>query len=668
MIRTLRWRLLGALLAMAWLPMAAHAVMEETVLLGGHVWTGSGLEATALVVRDGRLAYVGDDAKASAFIQPKTRVIRLHGQFVMPGLVDAHMHPLDIVDLPVCDLDSRALSLRELTQFVRACLKKYPVPVGGRLMVHQWNYVVGNQTDAQHPTLRAALDRASSDREIQLLGNDGHHGAFNSYALSHARNAAGHAVGLSKQTLVTDFAAYRPLVGVDEHGEPNGAVNEDARYTINLHSMMAVEYPRVLAHPEWVAERINRAGLTAVTDAMADPEAMEFWDKLSTGGRMTFRANLAQFYDPERFRAADGTVNYERMVSQAKTIRTHFAANPLVRADTVKIFADGVLEGNPLAQPPTLPNGAVLSPLLQPRYTLDGGSLRLAGYVDTNSPACVAERARASVPTDEEAKTFVAAQGYWPAQCVVSYGQLQHDAEVIMDFGRRFHKAGFNLHIHAIGDRAVRVAVDSIEAARAADGNSQTRDGLAHVQLAHPDDVARIGRDHLFIAYTYAWANVDHDYDMTVIPFLQKVTGDDYAALHAPDSYYERNAYPVRATRDAGAILAAGSDAPVETRDPRPFYNISRALTRRIPGGEPLNASQAIGIEDALMAYTLNGARWLGIDRDAGTLEAGKSADFVILDRNLLRLAASGRAVDIEKTNVLETWFQGRPVYRAKKP
>jgi len=145
------------------------------------------------------------------------------------------------------------------------------------------------------------------------------------------------------------------------------------------------------------------------------------------------------------------------------------------------------------------------------------------------------------------------------------------------------------------------------------------------------------------------------------------VSGDDYAALHAADSYYEKNAYPVRATRDAGAILAAGSDAPVETRDPHPFYNISRALTRRIPGGEPLNASQAIGIQDALMAYTLNGAKWLGIDRDAGSLEIGKSADFVILDRDLLQLAAAGRAVDIEKTQVRSTWFQGRPVYQAKR-
>jgi hypothetical protein len=651
--------------------LAAGAAMAaspgaDTVLLGGHIWTGTGHEATALVVSEGRLAYVGDDTTARGYASRHTRIVSLNGRFVMPGLVDAHMHPLDIVDLPVCDLDSHPLSLKQMTQFIRACLKKYPVPVGGRLMVHQWNYVAGNQVDAEHPTLRAALDLASTDREIQLLGNDGHHGGFNSLALSHAKNAAGQAVGLSKETLATDFVAYRTLVGVDARGEPNGAVNEDARYTINLHSMMAVEYARVLAHPEWVAQRVNKAGLTAVTDAMADPSGMEFWDKLAASGRMTMRANLAQFYDPERFRTAGGAVDYARMLTQATTIREHFAHNPLVRANTVKIFADGVIEGNPLAYPPTLPNGALLAPLQQPKFTIDAtGTLRLVGYVDTASAACMVERARVTVAQDDEVRHFVEVNGFHPAQCSLSHGQLQHEASVILEFARRFHVAGFNLHIHAIGDRAVRTAVDAIELARAADGNATTHDGLAHVQLAHPDDVARIGRNHLYIAYTYGWANVEHDYDMTVIPFLQRVAGDDYASLHAPDSYYERNAYPVRATRDAGAIIAAGSDAPVETRDPRPFYNIGRALTRRVPGEPALNVAQAIGIDDALKAYTINGARWLGLDAVTGTLETGKSADFVIIDRDPVHLAAAGQAEEIEKTRVLSTWFQGRRVYHA---
>ena len=646
---------------------AVAAPAADTVLYGGHIWTATGAEATALVIRDGKLDYVGDDAHAKQAIGAHTRVIPLHGRFVMPGLVDAHMHPLDIVDLPVCDLDSHPLSLRQLTAFVQGCLKRYPVPKGGRLIVHQWNYVAGNQTDATHPTLRAALDLASTDREVQLLGNDGHHSAFNSLGLSHAKNAAGQTVGLSKRTLASDFQGYQKLIGVDAQGEPNGAVNEDARYTINPHSMMYVEYARVLAHPEWVAQRVNRAGITAITDAMADPEGMGFWDALSASGKMTLRANLAQFHDPERFRHDGGPVDYATMVAKAKDIRAHFAGNPLIKADTVKIFADGVLEGNPLADPPTLPNGAVLEPLLQPRFGLDAsGRVTVTGYVDTDSPECVAERARSAPPSDTDVAAFRAAHGYHPTQCVVSRGQLQHERDVMLDFARHFHTAGFNLHIHAIGDRAVRTAVDAIEAARAVDGNTNTHDGLAHVQLAHPDDIARIGRDHLYIAYTYAWANVDQDYDLTLIPFLQKVTGNRYESLHVPGSYYESNTYPVRATLEAGAVVAAGSDAPVETRDPRPFFNISRALTRRIPGEPALNPQQAIGIDDALRAYTINGARWLGIDAVAGSLDAGKSADFLVIDRDPVQLAATGRPEAIEKTRVLSTWFQGKAVYQAK--
>jgi len=219
------------------------------------------------------------------------------------------------------------------------------------------------------------------------------------------------------------------------------------------------------------------------------------------------------------------------------------------------------------------------------------------------------------------------------------------------------------LHIHAIGDAAVRAAVDAIEGARAADGVATTRDGIAHLQLGHPDDIARIGRGHIYIAYTYAWADVDPEYDITVIPFIQPVTGNSYAALHPPGSYYESNVYPFRSSKQAGAILVAGSDAPVDTPDPRPFVNMARAVTRRLPGGQALNPSQAISIRDVIDAYTANGARFLGIERDAGSIEVGKSGDFIVLDQDILKLADEGRADDIRKTAVLETWFMGKLVY-----
>jgi predicted amidohydrolase YtcJ len=227
------------------------------------------------------------------------------------------------------------------------------------------------------------------------------------------------------------------------------------------------------------------------------------------------------------------------------------------------------------------------------------------------------------------------------------------------------HLAGFNMHIHAISDRSVRTAVDAIEAARQADGVSTTRDGLAHLQLVSPSDVSRIGRDHLYVAFTYAWMNTDMDYDLTVIPFFQKVSGNSYEALHPAGSYYESNTYPVAAIKAAGGILAAGSDAPVETRDPRPFVNMTRAITRSYPGKPPLSPQQSITIRDIIDAYTINGARMLNLQQRAGSLETGKSADFIVLDRDILALADSGHAEAIAATRVLGTWFRGKKVYAA---
>ena len=164
---------------------------------------------------------------------------------MLPGLVDSHMHPLDIVDLDVCDLDSRPVTLAALTAFVRKCIQRYGTQPGQRLVVHQWSYTAGNQPDPQHPTLRAALDAASTKVQIQLLGNDAHHGAFNSLALSQAKDSKGRVIGLSKATLAGEFAPYQAFVGVDGSGEPNGAVNDDARYLINIHSMLYADLDAV---------------------------------------------------------------------------------------------------------------------------------------------------------------------------------------------------------------------------------------------------------------------------------------------------------------------------------------------------------------------------------------------------------------------------------------
>jgi predicted amidohydrolase YtcJ len=639
----------------------------DLVIDSGKIYTVDGPHtvAEALAVRDGKIVFVGSTRDAQPWVGPQTKVQHLGDRLVLPGLFDSHIHPLDIVPVKGCDLNSREKTLRELSAFVRICLKNYSVPEGGWLSVQQWNYSDGNQPDAEYPTLRAALDKASTTVAIQLLGNDGHHGAFNSAGLSRATNGKGEVVGLSKTTLAGDFAAYSKFVGVDADGNPNGAVNEDARHLLRAPDMEEAQYPETMKARAQLPYLLNAAGITGFMDAMLVPQHLELYDALEREGKLTARATLAQFYDPEDIKGADGKVDYDRMVASAEKVRAKYASDPLIRADVIKLFGDGVMEGNPYAVPPTLPNPLVLHAYRQPIFGQDkAGKLTVTGYVDTDSEVCKDVRSTPAHYAESSAVArFIAAHHYHPGQCAVSYGQLQHDRAVIMEFVKRFHRAGFTLHIHVIGDGTLKVALDALEAARAADGVSTQLDGLAHVQLAEPSDVARIGKDHLFVAFTYSWAVAERDYDMSVIPFIDKVIGNSYAALHAPGAYYESNVYPFKAVKEAGGTLVAGSDAPVDSRDPRPFVNMAIGVTRRVPGLQPQNPAQAVSIRDLIDAYTINGARFLHRDEVAGSLEVGKSADFIVVDRDILKLADSGHAEDILRTQVLETWFQGKKVY-----
>jgi predicted amidohydrolase YtcJ len=656
---------LGASLTAA----SATQVPADLVVQDAKIYTVDKTRSTAaaLAVKDGRMVFVGSSADARAWIGPKTRVEKLGNRLVLPGLIDSHIHPVDIADLDVCDLNDQVATLAQLSRFVAQCLAHYKTPPGGWLTVYQWNYSAGNQPDPQHATLRAALDAASTANPIQLLGEDGHHSAFNTAALAQAKSPAGKTVGLTKATLAAEFAPYKTLVGVDAQGEPDGTVNEDARDYINRDSMLYLALGEVLKVPERITQRLSASGITAVLDAMASPEGMPVYDKLAADGNLTARVTLAQFFDPAYERTADGRVDYDGILRRANRIREKYAHSPLIRADVVKIFADGGLEGNPYEVPATLPEGAVLKPFRQPIFAIDKeGLATVTGYVDTAAPDCVAVRAHPDqYATGDQVGNFMRTHGYHPGQCSVSSGKLQHQREVILEYARRMHLAGYSLHIHVIGDRAVRTAIDAIEAARAADGNSATRDALAHLQLTDPADVERIGRDHLYVAFTYAWMITDPEYDMTLIPFLQPVHGNGYAALHPAGSYYDSNAYPVRGVKSAGGILTAGSDAPVDTRDPRPFVNMATAVTRRIPLQPPLGIQQAITLPEVIEAYTINGARMLNIEADAGSIEVGKSADFIEVDRDILALAAAGHPESIAEAKVLSTWFQGKQVYKS---
>jgi len=153
------------------------------------------------------------------------------------------------------------------------------------------------------------------------------------------------------------------------------------------------------------------------------------------------------------------------------------------------------------------------------------------------------------------------------------------------------------------------------------------------------------------------------EYDISVVPFIEHVSGNSFAAFHDPNSYYERQFYPDKSTKLAGATLVAGSDAPVNTRDPQPFVNMMTGVTRSQAPFAPATPQERLNIRDLIDAYTINGAHAMGRADEFGSLEVGKSADFILLDRDIIALADAGKPEAIGETRVLETWFMGRRVY-----
>lgn len=637
-------------------PKAPELRPADTVLTGGRIYTADAERAfvEAIAISGDEIVFAGADAEAAAYVGPDTEKIDLAGALVLPGLHDTHIHPEDAMTVESCDLDMEPYSLAALEDFVSACRDRFAPEDGEWLVVEQWNYYNGNEPGETYATIRQALDAVSRTNPVILFGSDGHHYAANSAALATARAPSGEMVGVSRKTLANEFRELAEYFGVDASGEPDGKFTEDYAYeSLDTAGIAEAALDARLARPELLMETTVPYGVTSFLDASVTPETAAIYDALLAADKFRGRAVFALYFDPEDYREPSGVIDFGALFSEADELREKYRDNEFVRADFLKLFADGVLEGDPYATPPTPPNGAYSRTYLQPIFgeNEETGALEVAGYVDPESAACKAQ--------ENDAGAFIAEHGFHPGQCAQTSGALQHPREDILDYVSRGSAAGFTFIIHAIGDRAARTALDAIEAAQTENG-APGGHIVTHLQLVRPDDVRRFGALGAYASFTFAWAVVDPPYDMTVIPFIDRV---DIGGMYDPSGYYWPNVYPAKSIQEAGGVVIAGSDAPVDTRDPRPFVNIAGAVFRRHPGGEALNAGEAISIYDAVDAYTINAARAMRQADMTGSLEPGKKADFVVLDRDIFALAAADSVAGIGKTQVLETWFGGERVY-----
>jgi predicted amidohydrolase YtcJ len=212
----------------------------------------------------------------------------------------------------------------------------------------------------------------------------------------------------------------------------------------------------------------------------------------------------------------------------------------------------------------------------------------------------------------------------------------------------RLDIAGFGVHVHAIGDRAVREALDAFDAARANNPVSRGRHHIAHLQVLHHDDIARFAELSVTANMQALWAAHEPQMDELTIPFL----GPERAARQ----------YPFASLLRAGARLAAGSDWAVSSANPLEGIHVAvnRVLPDAEPGAEPLLPGQALTLAEALAAYTAGSAYVNHLD-ETGAVAPGYLADLVVLDRDPF----TGPPGEIASTAVALTYVEGQQVYAA---
>jgi predicted amidohydrolase YtcJ len=239
---------------------------------------------------------------------------------------------------------------------------------------------------------------------------------------------------------------------------------------------------------------------------------------------------------------------------------------------------------------------------------------------------------------------FIGAGGAAGTDAGMPFFEPDELREAVTELDRR----GFQAHFHAIGDGAVRMALDAVEAARTSNGVSDRRHHIAHIEVVHPDDIPRFGSLGVVANMQPFWASDDDQMRTLRIPWL----GPERAAWQ----------YPFASLLRAGATLAGGSDWTVSTANP--LLEIEVAVTRVAPDTRdvaPFLSDERLALDEALRAFTIGSAYVNHLDADTGTIEVGKFADLVVLDRDL----SDPDAGPIGDARVSLTFVEGVEVFRS---
>ncbi len=556
----------------------------DMVLFNGKVFTADKARpmVQAIAVENGKVLAVGSDAEIKALADASTQRIDLGGKALMPGLIDTHSHAIfGGLEMSTANMGDEQVSLDELEKRLRTWRDDGTARHGDTLYV-------GGMTSAYWAQAEAMGQRFDQGEwagvPIVFVGSD-HHTAWANAAM---RKRA----GIDAKLVESLPEAERGTIGLGKDGAPNGFL-VDAGWDRVAAVLPPMDPALLLRAGENAVRTNNSLGITAWMDPAAN----------GAPGEPLFALKPTE--------KSVGVLPVYKALAEKGELTAHVAA---------------LLVAHPKSRPADLD-------------TLEKVRRQFQGIDNLSLPGI---------------KIFADGVLEYPAQSAAlidPYSNSHKQGELLIDpahFGELVSAAdarGWLVHIHAIGDRAVREALNGIEQARR-DRQSGITHSITHLQLVNPKEFARFKPLDVIASMQLLWAAGD-DYTLDMVkPYVS--------------AFAFRYQYPAHSLLQQGATIAGASDWPVSS--PNPWAAMAQAVTREGEKGV-LNAEERLDRDTMFYAYTLNAARTIGQEQHIGSLAAGKQADFILLDRDVFTVDAKALA----ETQVLKTWFGGREVYTAAR-
>ena len=410
----------------------------------------------------------------------------------------------------------------------------------------------------------------------------------------HIAVANSRALAIGEVTKTTRDPADGEIVR-DAGGEPNGRLYDGAMNLVADRIPQPTLRERQVALEAAFAEMTKR-GITSFMDAYGVPSMFEGLAAVHRDGNLKLRAQMAVYVKPKELE--DPVALLEHLERVRKDVEA-----PGIRVPTVKLFYDGVIEY------PTQ-TAALLEPYLE-----NSGTRRQPRWSSSGS----------------RGPTYVENGAAFPAIAAL-------DA------------SGWQVHVHAIGDRATRSALDAFEHARGINGDRGNRHTITHLELVDPVDFDRFAKLGVVANMQMQWA----ERDAYTVDRLRPNLGDNRW----------KHLYPAGSLARSGATLSGGSDWPVDPLLPlrQIEFAVNRTADEIYPGDpEPLFGNQALSLEESIRIHTLNSAYQLHQEEETGSITRGKLADLILTERDLFEIPLE----EVSKTEVLLTMIGGEPVYRS---